>query len=387
MKTLCNIMAIILLFVLLCACQSNAPAPSPASSAEITVTLAPIPTPTLEPTPTPTPDPIETLIAGLTLEEKCGQLLVAGIEGLTAGADALHAVTEVKVGGVILFRRNIGSAEQVSALNQSLRSVAALPLLLCVDEEGGRVTRLPPDMRPLPAMGKLPADSDFFALGQTLGEDLRSLGYSVNFAPVLDIYSNPRNTVIGDRAFGSDLQTVIDRALPFADGLAASGILPVVKHFPGHGDTAEDSHSALPVVSKTVDELEALELAPFRAAIEANLPGVMVAHVLLTEVDETLPASLSPAVVNGLLRTDLGFDGLVFTDDLTMGALKAYTMGERAVLAVEAGCDLLLVCHEGENLDEAHAALLAAVADGRISEGRIDESLRRIFAVSFGKNG
>jgi len=376
-------MCILLLLVLLCGCQGDVAAPSASPIAEVTVTPPPAP----ELTPAPTPDPIEARISSMTLEEKCGQLLVAGIEGFTAGTDAVHAVTEVKVGGVILFRRNIGSAEQVAALNQSLRTLADRPLFLCVDEEGGRVTRMPPEIKSLPAMGKLPADEDFFALGQALGEELGRLGYSVDFAPVLDVHSNPRNTVIGDRAFASDAAAVVDRALPFAEGLASAGILPVVKHFPGHGGTAEDSHSALPVVKKTLDELETLEFAPFRAAIDGGLPAVMVGHILLAEVDDALPASLSPAAVDGLLRTDLGFDGLVFTDDLTMGALKAYSMGERVVLAVEAGCDLLLVCHERKNLDDAHAALLAAVEEGRINEARLDESLRRIFAVSMGENG
>ena len=327
------------------------------------------------------------MLAGMSIEEKCGQLLVAGIEGFTAGADAIYAVTEVQVGGIILFRRNVGSAEQVAAFNESLRSLADLPLLLCVDEEGGRVSRMPPDRRPLSAMGKLPEDSDFFELGRALGEELRTLGYNVNFAPVLDVFSNPRNTVIGDRAFGSEPEQVTAQALPFAQGLAAAEILPVGKHFPGHGDTAEDSHTALPVVRKTLEELEALELVPFRAAIEAGLPAVMVGHVLLTEVDAERPASLSPAVVDGLLRRELGFDGLVFTDDLTMGALKAYGIGERVVLAVEAGCDLLLVCHGQKNLAEAQAALVAAVQEGRISEVRLDESLWRILHFKLGESG
>jgi len=367
-------------------CQSEVLAPSAAPVVEVTAapapTLAPTPTLAPEPTPTATPDPIAAQIAAMSIEEKCGQLLVAGIEGLTAGADAIYAVTEVNAGGIILFRRNIGSAEQVAALNQSLRSLATLPLLLCVDEEGGRVTRMPPDRKPLPAAGKLTAKTDFYALGKTLGEELIALGYNVDFAPVLDVFSNPRNTVIGDRAFGSDAETVIAQALPFAEGLAAAGILPVGKHFPGHGDTAEDSHTALPLVRKTLDELEALELLPFRAAVEAGMPAMMVGHILLTELDAELPASLSPAVVNGLLRGELGFDGVVFTDDLTMGALKAYSIGERTVLAFEAGCDMLLICHGQKNLAEAHAALIAAVDEGRICEAQLDESLERIFRFS-----
>jgi len=165
-------------------------------------------------------------------------------------------------------------------------------------------------------------------------------------------------------------------------GLWESGVVPVVKHFPGHGDTAVDSHYGLPVVSKTADELEALELIPFRAAIEQGAPAVMVAHILMTALDGQYPASLSPAVVDGLLRTQLSFEGVVCTDDLTMAAVSdTWGMGEAAVLAVEAGCDLLLVCHGADNLTAARAALLDAVADGRISGERLDESVYRILSL------
>jgi len=156
----------------------------------------------------------------------------------------------------------------------------------------------------------------------------------------------------------------------------------VVKHFPGHGDTAVDSHVGLPAVDKTVEELEAMELLPFRAAIEDGAPAVMVGHILMTRLDETRPASLSPAVVDGLLRETLGFDGVVFTDDLTMGAVsQSLGMGEAAVLAVEAGCDQLLICHEADNLEAARAALLDAVNSGRITQERLEQSLRRVLTL------
>lgn len=378
MKTVRNISLLLLLFVFLTACQSQGVQPTGAETEtpDPTVSASEIP-------PEPEelaaveekPDPIAEKIAQMTLEEKCGQMLIAGIEGTVAGVDATAAVSELHCGGIILFRRNVASAEQVSALNQALANMADIPLFLCVDEEGGRVSRLPEGIKKLPAAKTITAD--FYETGYTLGETLGSLGYNVNFAPILDVLSNPNNTVIGDRAFGVTAAEVTEEAIPFAHGLAESGVMPVVKHFPGHGDTDVDSHTGLPLVKKTMEELETLELAPFRAAIEEGLPAVMVAHVVVEAVDSA-PATLSYPVVTGLLREELGFEGLIFTDDLTMGALSEYPMGEIAVLAVEAGCDMLLVCHGADRLREAHTALVAAVNEGRIPENRIDESLFRI---------
>ena len=166
------------------------------------------------------------------------------------------------------------------------------------------------------------------------------------------------------------------------EGLGQGGVIPVVKHFPGHGDTSTDSHVDLPVVDKTAEQLKEFELIPFQAAIDGGTPCVMVAHILMTQIDPDLPASLSPEVVTGLLRQELGFDGVVCTDDLTMGAISnTYGMGEAAVMAVEAGCDLLLVCHEADNLTAARDALLSAVDAGRISMGRLDESVYRILSL------
>ena len=400
-----NLIALLLLFVFtLTACAGPAaPAVSPAgeSAPAPTVPATPEPTPTPTPEPTPTPDPAAELLAGMTVEQKVGQLLVAGIAGAQPGEDGAAAIQDYQVGSIILFGRNVESAEQLAELNNSLKALNGdyIPLFLAVDQEGGRVDRMPAEVENLPPaleFGSIP-DTDSrldtcFELGRTLAAQCAAFGFNLDFAPDMDVWSNPDNTVIGDRAFGTDAGTVTGAANMAALGLLSEGVIPVAKHFPGHGDTAVDSHYGLPVVDKTLEELEELELRPFRQAIDttrvygtygdAAIPAVMVAHILMTRLDPDWPASLSHKVVTGLLREELGFDGVVCTDDLTMGALaQTWGVGEAAVLAVEAGCDLLLVCHELDNLTAARSALLEAVDTGRISMERLDESVYRILSL------
>ena len=311
------LLAILLLivFALPAGCQKQGGEPTQPTAPAPTI----LPTHTPEPSPTPTPDPVGEALAGMTVEQKAAQLLVAGIEGTEPGEDAVQAVQGYQVGGVILFGRNVESAEQLAALTNGLKELNGdyTPLFLCVDQEGGRVDRMPPEVTDLPS--------------------------------ALDIWSNPENTVIGDRAFGTDAATVTGAANETALGILSGGVIPVAKHFPGHGDTAVDSHYGLPVVDKSLEELEELELRPFRQAIDTtcvygtyggdtSIPAIMVAHILLSQIDPDNPASLSPEVVTGLLREEMGYEGVVCTDDLTMGAISnTYGMGEAAVLAVEAG--------------------------------------------------
>ena len=321
----------------------------------------------------------------MTTQEKVGQLLVAGIGGTEAGEDGLQAVQDYQVGGVILFGRNVESAQQLADLTNELKTLNGdnTPLFLCVDQEGGRVDRMPPEVDDLPsAYDYIAAGGDPLERGKVLAAQCAAFGFNLDFSTCLDIWSNPDNTVIGDRAYGSDPHTVTSAGLAVNQGLEQGGVIPVVKHFPGHGDTSTDSHVDLPVVDKTAEELEEFELIPFQAAIDEGTPCVMVAHILMTQIDPDLPASLSPKVVDGLLRQEMGFDGVVCTDDLTMGAISnTYGMGEAAVMAVEAGCDLLLVCHEADNLTAARDALLSAVDAGRISMERLDESVYRILSL------
>lgn len=390
---------LLIVFTLTAGYAGKMPQPTATPAAEATPAATPTPTPT--PEPTPTPDPIAEAVAAMTTEQKVSQLLVAGIEGTQLGQDAVQAVQDYQVGGVILFGRNVESAGQLAELTNGLKDLNGdyTPLFLCVDQEGGRVDRMPPEVDDLPPALDFGAIADAgarmdacFALGQTLAAQCAAFGFNMDFAPSMDIWSNPENTVIGDRAFGTDAATVTGAANEAALGILSGGVIPVAKHFPGHGDTAVDSHYGLPVVDKTLEELEERELVPFRQAIDttcvygtygdAAIPAVMVAHILLSQVDPDYPASLSHRVVTGLLREEMGFDGVVCTDDLTMGAVSnTYGMGEAAVLAVEAGCDLLLVCHGADNLTAARDALLEAADSGRISPERLDESVKRILSL------
>lgn len=339
----------------------------------------------------PEPDSIARQIEQMTLEEKVGQMLVAGVEGTTPGGDAAEAIQGLQVGGIILFKRNVESLSQLAEFTNELNRLnqGQIPLFLCMDEEGGRVSRMPVEVEDIPSALTFGSVEDpeqrsdaCYALGQVLAGHCKAVGISMDFAPVLDIWSNPENTVIGDRAFGKDAETVTSAGVETVKGLSSGGVIPVVKHFPGHGDTAVDSHVGLPVVEKTLEELEELELRPFRAAVEEGVPAVMVGHILLTALDGERPAAFSPAVVHGLLREKLGFGGVVVTDDLTMGAVTGtYGLTEGAVMAVEAGCDLLLVCHGGGNLRSVQEAVLAAVESGRITEARLDESVYRILSL------
>lgn len=282
------------------------------------------------------------------------------------------------------------SADQLVRLTNELKALNGgyIPLFVGVDQEGGTVERTPPGITRLPdaldfgAVDQARRAEVCRTLGETLGRTCQTFGFNLDFAPVADIWSNPENTVIGKRAFGTDADTVVQCVPSVVRGMREAGVVPVVKHFPGHGDTAVDSHVGLPVVDKTVAELEAMELLPFRAAIEGGASAVMVGHILMTQLDRDKPSSLSPAVVSGLLRETLGFEGVIFTDDLTMGAVsQSYSLGEAAVLAMEAGCDQLLICHEADNLEAARTALLEAVESGRITQERLDQSLRRILAL------
>ena len=377
-----NLLALILLIVFtLTGCQTAAvPAPAP-EAAPTAAVPSPESTPTPALTPVPEPDPFAEQLAAMTVEEKVGQLLIGGFEGTEIGDQATRLVQEYQVGGLILYGRNIAGAGQLVTLTNGLKALNGdgIPLFLSIDQEGGGVDRMPPEVRRTPGAycvgqtGSVPAAQSY---GDVLAAECAAFGLNLDFAPVLDVWSNPGNTVIGQRAFSADARRMMDQ-----------GVIPAVKHFPGHGDTAVDSHVGLPVVDKSLEELEKAELLPFRAAIQSagtdgQVPAVMVAHILLTQLDPERPASLSPAVVTGLLREELGFAGAVLTDDLTMGAVtQSYGLGEAAVLAVEAGCDILLVCHGQDSVPAVRTALLEAAASGRITTERLDESVYRILRL------
>lgn len=320
------------------------------------------------------------------LREKVAQLFVVGFPDTTPDEEIREFVAD-GVGGVIYFARNLADPEQVAALSRSLQETAAEndrpPLLITADEEGGVVSRLPWGGR-LPGQMTLGAarDPDLARRAAAAkARELRAVGINANLAPVLDVNNNPDNPVIGVRSFGEEPDLVSDLGTAAASGFESQGVVACGKHFPGHGDTATDSHLDLPVVDHDRDRLDRVELAPFRAAIESGIGAIMTTHVAFPTFtdDDERPATLSKPVLTGLLREELGYDGLVMTDCMEMNAI-AESVGtpEGAVQAVEAGCDLVTVSHTPETQRAAIDAVVAAVQSGRIAETRIDSSVRRI---------
>jgi beta-N-acetylhexosaminidase len=317
-----------------------------------------------------------------SMREAAGQVLVAGFPGRAAPAELTAAATRGELGGFVLFKRNLGGAEEVAELTRSLAAACPsdAPPFVAVDQEGGRVQRLGPPILQLPPMRVLGAIDDpalTEALAELLGAQLAALGFNLDFAPVLDVDSNPDNPVIGDRAFGRDPELVARHAAAFARGLERGGVLACAKHFPGHGDTALDSHLALPTVAHDRARLSSVELRPFELAARAA-STLMTAHIVFPAYDPVRPATLSRALVHALLRGSLGYRGVVFSDDLEMKAISDhYGVGEAACLAIEAGCDALLVCSRPELCFEAHAALCGrAEADARFA-ARLHEAAER----------
>ena len=275
----------------------------------------------------------------------------------------------------------------MNALKAANDSSNPAPLFVSVDQEGGRVSRLPADFVAMPDATKVGnTDNANVAkeMGTLLSRQLKLLGFNVDFAPVLDINSNAKNPVIGRRAFGTTADRVGKMGLSVMQGLREDGTIAVVKHFPGHGDTSVDSHLDLPVVNKTTAQLEKLEWIPFRAAIEADADAVMVAHILFPRIDPDEPASLSKIIIGEQLRGTLGFDGVVLTDDLTMGAIADnYGIAEAALKSIEAGADIALVAHGYDTTKQVYDKLLENVRSGRITEARLNESVMRILLLKF----
>lgn len=308
-----------------------------------------------------------------------GQVLVGGFSGLSVPAVLLEAFAEGSIGGVTFFGRNIVNVQQLQQLIKTIRWPKEHPPLLAIDQEGGRVARLKSPVLKLPPMrdlGQLGDPSLTKRAGSLLGGQLRAIGLTMNFAPVLDVDTNPSNPVIGDRAFGATPEEVIVQARAFAAGLADAGMLSCGKHFPGHGDTLLDSHLALPTVAHSQERLDAVELAPFRHA--CDFPAFMTAHVVFPELDADRPATLSPAVVGGLLRRDMGYEGVIISDDLEMKAVaKMFAVAESAILAIEAGCDVVLVCSDTDALFEAREALAAKARQDPVFLERLNDAAER----------
>lgn len=317
-----------------------------------------------------------------TVRREIGQLLIAGFDGYVVPPELRALAREFGLGGVILFARNIAEPEQVAELCYEVARLSPeLPLWVSVDQEGGRVARLKAPFTEWPPMATLGRSGDAQLaerFARALASELKAIGINLDYAPVLDIHTNPKNPIIGDRALAENPEDVARLGGAIIRGLQEEGVAACGKHFPGHGDTSADSHLELPIVEHPIDRLRAVELVPFRAAVEARVAAVMTAHVLLPALDEKRPATLSPTVVS-LLRDDLRFDGVIFSDDLEMKAIAdQYAVPSAAVLAVEAGCDGVLICSGNHDLQVAALEeLVHAVEDDRLRRTRLDDALKR----------
>ena len=319
----------------------------------------------------------------MTLKEKIGQLFVLGFHGTTVSADFARVLSFYKPGGVILFARNLDDPTQAATLANELQSYASeAPLWISIDHEGGTVFRLPSGLTPLPTnaeLGRRNSEELVASVAAVGARELRAIGVNVNYVPVLDLNTNPRNPIIGERSFGIDPDLVSRLGWATVNVYCQHGILPCGKHFPGHGDTDTDSHCELPVVSLAAEQLRARECQPFHALIAKGIPAIMTAHVKYPHLDSRYPASLSQAIQTGLLRKELQFNGLIFSDDLEMSAIVDHTnIQGAAIIAMEAGTDHLLICHDETRQVAAMDSVYEAARDGRIAESRIDESVNRI---------
>lgn len=339
------------------------------------------------------------VLGKMSLREKVGQLFIVRPEALAENSNAetapatdrvddavISRIEEYPVGGIALFSRNITSAEQLPMFISDLQSSSKYPLFIAVDEEGGRVARIAnsdffnvASYKSMEDIGKSGDASKAEEVGRQIGLYLKELGFNLDFAPVADTNTNPQNIVIGDRSYGSDPALVACMVSAQLDGMHDSGIMGTLKHFPGHGDTKDDTHSGYVSIEKTWDELKECELVPFITALpKADM--VMVSHITAVNVtSDKLPTSMSETMITGKLRNELGYDGVIITDAMAMGAVADnYTSAEAAVTAVKAGVDIVLM---PQNLDEAFNGVMNAVTDGEISMERLDESVMRILKL------
>ena len=326
-----------------------------------------------------------------TLEQKIGQLMIIGFDGIEAESGLLEMIRKYHIGGVILFARNVHSPQQVAQLTNKLQQTAIEGgnpgLFIAIDQEGGRVARLTEntgftEFPSAMAIGATADPENAYRMASAMAAEMRAVGINIDFAPVLDVNNNPANPVIGTRSFSADPKMVATFGAAFARGLQDNGVLAFGKHFPGHGDTGTDSHIALPLVPHDRARLGQIELVPFKLAIAENFAGIMSAHVTFPAIDPSpgVPATLSRAVLTGLLRDELDFQGLIITDSLEMGALAENGFPPRvgATLAFAAGADVLLYNRDHTMHKQAFANLVQAVIEGKVSQEQLDSSVRRI---------
>lgn len=331
----------------------------------------------------------ENRLKEMTIEEKIGQMLIIFYSSTAVDETLTGVIEDIQPGGFIIFDHNIDNKAQLIEFTGALQELSRIPIFISIDQEGGLVQRLKSkndlEITRIPPMLEIGQTGDrqlAYETGKTIGEELSRFGINMNFAPVIDIFSNPNNTVIGNRAFGSETGLVSEMGISLANGLSDSNVIPVYKHFPGHGDTDEDSHFVLPVIRKSLDELMELELIPFIDAIQNDAAVIMIGHLALPEVTgDNIPASLSGQIINGLLRGQLGFDGVVITDAVNMAALADnYTTKEICIKAINAGVDLILMPVTSRT---AMSGILEGLEEGLITADQIDTAVKRILTLKY----
>lgn len=330
------------------------------------------------------------IIENMTLNEKVCQMFIVAPENLNMGETVqsvsptfISGLEEYPVGGIVCFADNVSSRTQLKQMLSDMSELGKIPMFLAVDQEGGRVARLKEnvDFPVFDSMYSYRNDGETAAYenAKTIAEEMKKLGFNLDFAPVADVWSNKNNTVIGERAYSDDFSESASFVSAAVKGFHDGGVMCTLKHFPGHGDTFVDSHDALAYVSKTKKELNSQEILPFKAGIAAGADMVMIGHLVIKDIDDKNPATLSDAVVTDYLKQELGFDGVVITDSMAMGAVSTlYGSGELSVRAINAGVDIVLM---PKSLSAAVEGVLKAVNDGRISEDRIDESVMKILKL------
>ena len=337
---------------------------------------------------------IDARISEMTLEEKVAGLFIVTPESITgvttaiqAGEGTKAALEKYPVGGLIYFTKNIQSESQIKEVLANTTSYSRFPLFLAVDEEGGKVARVAEALKlenvgNMAQIGSTGDATQAYNAMQKVGNYLTEYGFNLNFAPVADVLTNSNNVSIGDRSFGNDANMVSNMVVSAVKGLQETGVTACMKHFPGLGDAGTDTHNGLAVVNKTMEELKETELVPFIAGIEAGVDMIMIGHVSLPQITgDNTPATISEEIISNLLRKELGFDGVVITDAMNMGAItKYYKAKDVATLALTAGADMILM---PENFELAYKGVLEAVQNGTLSEERIDDSLTRVYRIKY----
>ena len=334
---------------------------------------------------------VEETLSNMTIDEKIGQMMIIYYSSQSMDSTLKKAIEDVKPGGFILFSDNMSSYDGTLRLIKDIKSLSKVPMFISIDEEGGRVQRLlsvkGTDVSDVPSMYDVGLKNDIeltYNVGKLIAEELRVFGINLDFAPDIDVYSNSNNTVIGKRSFGSDKELVAKHGLSLAKGLEDNGVIAVYKHFPGHGNTAVDSHKSLPILDLTKEELENVDVYPFKEAIKNNASMIMVGHLAVPKItgDDT-PASLSKKLITDYLKKELGYNGLVVTDALNMGALTNYYSKEEICgKAVEAGVDILLMPTSSRTCLKS---VQDALKNGDVTEEQINESVRKILKLKYEK--